>query len=242
MSNRGYGAAANVGFARAAAHGATAVMLLNDDVVVHAGWLPPLVDALDGSGVGAVQPLLLADGDSGTVNSAGVEFDRYGAGVDVLRGGAPPHGTPTDLRCFTGGAVLFDRQFLNDTGGFDERFFLYYEDVDLALRGSELGWRYLLVPESTVDHVGGVTTSTMADRTRYLQERNRLGNAFRHLPATTVVGAVWLSMKRLRHRPRGVHARALVAGLAAAPGALWRRARRRTDRRTIAAPSTGEHA
>ena len=49
---------------------------------------------------------------------------------------------PREIDAFTGGAVLFRRTFLEDLGGFDERYFLYYEDVDLALRGAERGWCY----------------------------------------------------------------------------------------------------
>src|SRR5690606_8332293 len=59
-ANRGYGAAANVGFARATALGADRVALLNDDVVVRPGWTGPLLAALAaGPEVGAAQPKLL---------------------------------------------------------------------------------------------------------------------------------------------------------------------------------------
>ena len=48
----------------------------------------------------------------------------------------------------------------------------------------------------------------------------------RHLGARQIAAAVWLSVRRLRHAPRGVHTRALVAGLATWPGELLRRMRR----------------
>ena len=136
----------------------------------------------------------------------------------------------SDLEFFTGGAVAFSAEFLDATGGFDERWFLYYEDVDLARRGAELGWRYRLVPAAVVEHHGGVTTGAMAARTRYLQERNRLWSAVRHEPPSTVARAFWLSLRRLRHEPRGVHARALAAGLAGAPRRVIERARTRRER------------
>ncbi|MEJ7800573.1 MAG: glycosyltransferase family 2 protein, partial [Ilumatobacter sp.] len=129
MENRGYGAAANAGRGRLV--GARAIALLNDDVVVQNGWLEPLVAALDGERVGAAQPVLVG-ADHSVVVSAGVELDRFGAGTDIGDGTPPPAGAPREIEIFNGGTVLFDTAFLDDVGGFDERYFLYYEDVDLA--------------------------------------------------------------------------------------------------------------
>jgi GT2 family glycosyltransferase len=231
VDNRGYGAAANAGFRVALARGATAVALLNDDVTVRAGWLPPLLAAVAAEGVGAAQPKLLITGSHPPrVNSLGVSIGRDGAGTDIGDGTLDVVvGGPSEIARFTGGAVLFTADFLRATGGFDERYFLYYEDVDLGARGAELGWSYRLVPASVVDHSRGLSTAGDPARTRYLQERNRLWHAFRHADAATTTRAVWLSVRRLRHRPRGVHAKALLIGLAGAPGACWRRARRRSS-------------
>ena len=143
---------------------------------------------------------------------------RDGAGTDIGDGTLDVVvGAPSEIARFTGGAVMFAPDFLRETGGFDERFFLYYEDVDLAARGAALGWSYRLVPASVVEHERSATTATDGDRTRYLQERNRLWHAFRHCDAATQARAVWLSLRRLRHQPRAVHAKALAAGLAGAP-------------------------
>jgi GT2 family glycosyltransferase len=225
-ANRGYGAAANVGFERARSLGAEAIALLNDDVVVRDGWLTALIAELAGDErVGAVQPVLV-DGD--VVTSRGVSIGRDGAGVDLGRGEpVPDAGDSQDIELFTGGAVLLAPDFLAATGGFDERYFLYYEDIDLARRGAALGWRFRLAPASIVEHRGGVSTGAEPTRTRYLQERNRLWAAFRFADASTVRRAIWLSLRRLRHPPRGAHARALVAGLGGAPARIRERRRSR---------------
>ena len=195
--------------------GASSVALLNDDVIVGVDWLAPLTAALAADDVGAVQPALLdPDGD---VASLGVEIDRFGAGTDIGDGEPlPVDRSIREIEIFTGGAVVFDADFLTATGGFDERLFLYYEDVDLARRGRQLGWRYRVVPESTVEHRRGTSTGTDAG-TLFYQERNRLWSAFRSAAPATVARAVWLSVRRLRHEPRRVHARALAAGLAQRP-------------------------
>ena len=221
MENRGYGAAANVGFAAAMTHRVAdapiEIALLNDDVMVQGGWLAPLIaeirDAPPEERVGAAQPKLIVAGTS-TVNSLGVQIGPDGAGTDIGFGDEDaPGAEASDLRIFTGGAVLFSSAFLQATGGFDERYVLYYEDVDLALRGRELGWSYRLVPNSVVEHIGSLSTASAPSRTRYLQERNRLLASFRFADRGTQRAALWLSVRRLRHRPRRTHTRALLSAL-----------------------------
>lgn len=228
-SNLGFGGGANVGFRRAAALGATSVALLNDDVEVESGWLQPLLAALEAdSRVGAVQPkLLLAGSDPVLVNSVGVEIGIDAAGTDIGYGAidGPQFAADRLIESFTGGAVLFRSKFLETTGGFDDSYFLYYEDVDLARRGSEQGWTYRCIVASRVQHRVSASTSQLGERARYLQERNRLRFAFRFGDTAMVRRALWLSIRRLRWNPRRAHARALMAGLGLAPAALLARRR-----------------
>jgi N-acetylglucosaminyl-diphospho-decaprenol L-rhamnosyltransferase len=228
--NLGFGGGANIGFCRAVELGATSVALLNDDVEVEVGWLRPLIAALDGDQTrGAAQPKLLMAGSApALINSVGVTIGDDGAGHDIGYGEAdgPRFAADRIIESFTGGAVLFRSQFLAATGGFDESYFLYYEDVDLARRGSQLGWTYVCVPMSRVWHKVSASTAQLGDQARYLQERNRLRFAFRYGDRAMVARALWLSIRRLRWTPRLAHARALLAGLRLAPAALL--ARRRT--------------
>ncbi|MEP7203741.1 MAG: glycosyltransferase family 2 protein [Ilumatobacteraceae bacterium] len=229
--NLGFGAGANLGFRRAAELGATSVALLNDDIEVEAGWLGPLQEALGAdAALGAVQPkLLLAGSNPPRINSVGVEVGRDGAGTDIGYGeeDGSQFTKERSIESFTGGAVLFRSSFLKNTGGFDESYFLYYEDVDLARRGADLGWTYRCVPASRVWHRLSASTSQLGDRARLLQERNRLRFAFRFGDSGMVARALWLSIRRLRWTPRGAHAMALIAGLASAPATLVARRRAR---------------
>ncbi|MFK7919963.1 MAG: glycosyltransferase [Ilumatobacter sp.] len=243
VDNNGFGAAANAGIrlAREASEGP--VVVLNDDIEVQSGWLAPLLAELDvARRVGAVQPVLLQHGTD-RVNSLGVRLDRHGAGSDVGLDAAAEsldRSGALAIDLFTGGAVLFAPSFIDATRGFDERYFLYYEDVDLALRGRELGWSYRCALGSTVGHHGGATTSGLGSDIIAHQERNRLMTVVRFAPRATIARAVWLSIRRLRHAPRSIHAAALVGGLRAAPGALWRRhAARRGGRADIVWPDGG---
>jgi GT2 family glycosyltransferase len=228
--NVGFGAGANAGAQRAFELGVDAIALLNDDVEVTRGWLDELDRLLDETAsIGAVQPMLvLADTDPVLVNSLGVVVGPDGAGNDLGFEG-PAGEVPADpvaIEIFTGGAVLLSKAFIEATGGFDERYFLYYEDVDLARRGSALGWRYLCQPAARVAHRPSSSTTQLGDRRRFFQERNRLWSAFRNEPPSVIARALWLSVRRLRHPPRGTHSTALVAGVAGAPVRLFERWRR----------------
>lgn len=225
VENRGFGAAANVGFDHANLAACDLIGLLNDDVVVDDGWLEPLVWVLDDDPrVGAVQPkLVLAGTTPPLINSVGVEIDNAGAGSDV--GYRLPESELHDesirsITAVTGGALLLRRSFLTDVDGFDERLFLYYEDLDLCLRGSELGWQFRCAPASRVEHDMGATTGALGDDRVRLQERNRLVLASRFASPATVIRAVWLSIRRLRHQPRRAHRQALIEGVARLPRAL----------------------
>lgn len=233
-TNHGYGAAINLATTHVAS-GADAkttapsgkpgiIVVVNDDVTVSADWLDPLIAAFDEPWVGAVQPKLLF-AESGLVNSLGVAIGPDGSGRDIASGQPDSGWVSGPIEMFTGGAVALSSSFLDDVGGFDERYFLYYEDVDLALRGAERGWTYRCEVGSVVRHHGGVSTASLGDELRRLQERNRLWTAFRFGDAGRVRRACWLSIRRLRHRPRSAHRTGFLQGLAAAPRLL--RARRR---------------
>lgn len=228
--NLGFAGGMNVGIGAAISAGADHIALLNDDMVVDPGWLEILVGELNRDpSLGAVQPkLLFAGRNPVTVNSLGVTIGRDGAGTDIGYG-EPDDGrfdAPIDLRCCTGGAVLLRVTMLSQIGLFDQRLFMYYEDVDLCLRGASAGWKFRCVPSARVWHIGSATADTMASTAVFHRERNRLWMLFRWAPWADVGRGLWLSARRLRHPPRAIHARALAAGIGGAPRQLCRRVRR----------------
>lgn len=229
--NLGFAGGMNVGIEQALQAGADAVVVLNDDVVVEQGWLEILAAELaTDATIGGVQPkLLFADREPPTVNSVGVTIGPDGAGTDIGYG-EPDDGRfdeAADVDACTGGALLLRAAMLRQVGCFDERLFMYYEDVDLCRRATVAGWRFRCVPAARVWHRGGATSDTVPARVAYYRERNRIWMLFRWAAWPVVARGLWLSVRRVRHAPRRVHARALLAGLGGGPRQLWARWTRR---------------
>jgi N-acetylglucosaminyl-diphospho-decaprenol L-rhamnosyltransferase len=117
------------------------IVFLNDDVTVEPGFTAALKEALE-PGIDMVAAVLLSERDPSRIDSAGVIADRTLLGFDYLNG--EPVSTLEDAADPlgpTGGAALFRRAAFEAVGGFDERMFLYYEDLDLAIRLRQRGSR-----------------------------------------------------------------------------------------------------
>ncbi|KGM02119.1 hypothetical protein Q760_15390 [Cellulomonas cellasea DSM 20118] len=151
-ANIGFGAANNLGLAHLAATGCELVWFLNPDTRV-ADADP---DRLDRELRAQPAPVLLATGlrtPSGR---------RAGTSVLSLRTGRVVHGAPSGGRVtfVNGNSMLARVPGLLALGGFDERFFLYFEEADLALRSAAAGMPLGVVEGLSVTHEGGGSTGS----------------------------------------------------------------------------------
>ncbi len=144
----------NLGFGRAINRAVAEVpgdpvILLNNDAVPEPHFAEALLDGL-GEGVDSVAGVLLQERAPELIDSAGVVADSTLMGFDYLHG-EPAGAAETAAAPLgpTGGAALYRRATFEAVGGFDERIFLYYEDLDLALR---LGGRCRLAPQARALH------------------------------------------------------------------------------------------
>jgi GT2 family glycosyltransferase len=172
--NRGFAEANNQGIR--AGH-AEYVATLNNDTVADAGWLEALVRVLDENpGVGTAASVMLFADRPEVINSAGIAVDRAGIAWD-LQGGQPvsaiqKHPTPVFGAC--AGAALYRRAMLDEIGLFDEDFFAYLEDVDLAWRAQWAGWQALCVPQARVLHHHSATGGEGSPFKNRLLGRNKV--------------------------------------------------------------------
>lgn len=174
--NRGYGSGIAAGIA--SAEPSEYVLIVNPDVVFEPGSIDRLVATADADPViGAVGPRIL-DPD-GSVYPSARRLPSLGDGVGhALFGRLWPanpwsrryrveydHATRSrDAGWLSGACVLVRRSAYDQVGGFDPRFFMYFEDVDLGARLGEAGWRNRYEPTATVTHTGAHSTSRDGSR------------------------------------------------------------------------------
>jgi len=167
--NRGLSAAWNQGIR---ATGAPYILLLNPDAEIWAGTLGGLVKlAEDRPHAGAIGPLVR--NPDGTPYATGRKIPSIvGAVGHAFLGPFFPDNrfsrayimadwdrtSERDVEWVSGSSMLLRRRALDEVGLFDERFFLYGEELDMCTRLREAGWSIVFSPELEVIHEGGVST------------------------------------------------------------------------------------
>jgi GT2 family glycosyltransferase len=161
-TNRGFAAAVNQGIAVA---GGELVLLCNPDAFLEPDYLSRIIEALDqaGASFGMATGKLLSANDSNVIDSKGIRMTRTGRHFDIEQGkpNNPTTQQPTEVFGVSGAAAVYRMSFLRDVAidgeAFDEDFFTYREDADIAWRGRLFGWRALYVPAAVAHHVRTVT-------------------------------------------------------------------------------------
>lgn len=161
------------------------VVTLNNDTEVCSAWLEELVRVAEtDSGIGACASRMLFAKHPKMINSAGIALDRAGIAWD-WRGGEVDDSDevePEEVFGPCAGAALYRRQMLKTTGLFDEDFFCYLEDVDLAWRAQWAGWRTFSVPTARVlHHHSGTAVEGSPFKSRLLG-RNKVSMIVKNYP------------------------------------------------------------
>jgi len=162
------------------------VATLNNDTQVDPHWLEELVKAAEADpkvGMCASKMLFLHQPDM--INSTGISLDKAGIAWD-RRGGEPDQDTgiePIEIFGPCAGAALYRRRMLEEVGLFDEDFFAYLEDVDLAWRARLAGWRCLYVPKAVVYHLYSATGIEGSPLKNFLLGRNKVWTIVKNYPS-----------------------------------------------------------
>ena len=191
--NLGFAAGANLGIRATSGEW---VATLNNDTVPDRDWLAAMLAAADaaerrGERVGMVAATLLRWDAPGVIDSAGICVDRAGIAWD-RRAGRPvgvaddPDDRNEPLLGPCAGAALYRRTFLDDVGAFEESFFLYLEDVDLAWRARLAGWTCAAAPDARVLHRHSATAGEDSPLKRFHLGRNKLWLLARNYPTPLV--------------------------------------------------------
>lgn len=182
--NVGFAGGANYGAARS---GRTFLLFLNPDAIVTDGAIGLLRSFLRGQPhVGVCGPAVSQE-SSGVVE-LGATIDRIGHPAGLLEPRAPVF--------VTGSALMTRRALFAETGGFDERYFMFVEDVDYCWRVLLAGYDVAVVPDALVRHVGGASapggyrTAAGVSTTTFriaLRERNTLATLLTCYGALNIV-------------------------------------------------------
>lgn len=160
------------------------IVTLNPDAFAKPDWLAalhraiarnPFVTMLGSMQITADHP----DTFDGTGDELSIFGVAYRAGY-----GKPVRTYSEDFPVFgpCAAAAAYRRVDFEAVGGFDERFFCYHEDVDLALKMRRMGGRAVQVHDAVVHHVGSGITGTASDFAVYHGTRNRIWTWFASMP------------------------------------------------------------
>jgi GT2 family glycosyltransferase len=196
------------------------LVLLNSDTEPEPGWLEALAKAVVANPQAAIvaSKLLLFD-EREKIHSAG---DLMGVdGIPINRGVWQIDRSQFDgeTAIFSGcaGASAYRRDVWEALGGFDEDFWMYLEDVDLAFRARLLGWETIFAPEARIyHHLSANAGDTLAS---YYVGRNTIWNIAKNMPSGSlrrhlpeIIGAqLAISLDAMRNI-QGTAARARLRG------------------------------
>lgn len=204
--NKGFAAACNQGAAECASGD---FLFMNPDVVVRnetidrAACYPTFLN-----GQAGILGVRLLDSDGRTQPSTShfptpARILAQSCGLHFLRPSLGPfdaawdHASTRDVDQIMGAFCLVRRALFEKLGGFDERFFVYYEDVDFCVRAARVGARRLHVADAAATHTGQGTTDSIKDIRLFYLLRSRMLYAAKHFgrPGRIVVALATLAIE-----------------------------------------------
>jgi GT2 family glycosyltransferase/glycosyltransferase involved in cell wall biosynthesis len=200
--------AANLGFAGGCNLGVRSstgqyVAFLNNDARPDPGWARAAIAEFESAAdVGAVASRVL-DWDGKRVDFVGAGLSWFGMGYKPFTGELYRDSMPQSASVLfgTGSAMFVRRDVFDELGGFDEAFFMFFEDVDFGWRLNLRGWRYAYAHDSVAFHKHHASMAEFGNfKETYLLERNALYSLYKNLGdealAEALPAAIALAIRR----------------------------------------------
>ncbi len=160
------------------------VAFLNNDAKVDKNWLLALVEAVQQDKETVCAAAKMLDWAGQTIDFVEGHLNFYGFARQIARRTeieAGDFAQPKPILIPCGGAMLVDRQVFLEVGGFDEDYFMFFEDVDLGWRLWVLGYKVVFAPKAITYHRGHATAKKVArSRINFLHERNALATIIKN--------------------------------------------------------------
>lgn len=190
-TNTGFAGGNNAGFAKAQGE---YIALLNSDTIVDERWLVELVQAIDvDESIGAAVPKIYLASAYPRIAQAGAEFNNLGNiwGRGFYQVDEGQFDTVMEVPALTGCSAIVRRQALQGEPLFDQRFFMYHEELDLTFRLRSRGYSIVYVPTSIVHHELLQSVKQHSQRPHLFQQfycnRNRAKILTKYYPLSVLI-------------------------------------------------------
>jgi GT2 family glycosyltransferase len=178
-SNKGFAEPNNIGAKIAKGEH---LLFLNNDTIVTPNFISELVKVMENDAKIAICQSLLLKLD-GSVDSSGDFIDKLG----VVYNSKTRTDQIREISSARGASMLVRSSIFKKLNGFDEKFFVSFEDVDLGWRTWILGYRVFLAPASIVYHLGGITTKKIKSEIAFHGFKNQLSMKITNFEPNLVV-------------------------------------------------------
>jgi N-acetylglucosaminyl-diphospho-decaprenol L-rhamnosyltransferase len=166
----------NIGFGEAHNRGAKEaqgeyILFLNPDTKINAEALEEMLNIFEKDAkIGIVGPLLIDFEGRLQKECWGFKKSPLSTIKSKLPGNAAWRKNEEkifEVDWVSGGAMMIRKKLLSELGGFDENYFMYFEDVDLCLQAKKRGWKIVVNQEAKVQHRGGKSFSSQRNKKRH---------------------------------------------------------------------------
>lgn len=200
-NNYGYTGGYNKGLKKIDAE---VLALVNSDIEVTENWIEPILKCFKKhENLGLAQPKIkdykskshfeYAGAAGGLIDSFGYPFCR-GRIFDTVEEDYGQYDQSIAVDWASGACLFVRADLFHELGGFDTGFFAHFEEIDLAWRARNRGYKIASIPKSTVFHVGGATLSTNNPQKTYLNFRNSLLTLLKNLPSKRLLPIIFSRM------------------------------------------------
>lgn len=185
----------NLGFAQGVNSGIIAshgkyIATINNDAEADSEWISSLMHVMGSDArIGSCASKMLRFYNREIIDSAGIvvyqngnAFDRGAQEFDIGQ-----YDLQQEIFGACAGAALYRRLMLDEIGLFDDNYFAYFEDVDLAFRMHLFGWKCIYVPDAIVYHIHSATSQQASPFKIFYIERNKLWNMWKYFPLNMMI-------------------------------------------------------
>lgn len=180
--NRGFAPAVNQGIKKAKYE---YIFSLNNDTEIKPGSVKALIDLISShENIFSVQAKMLQYNNKELIDDVGDEYNLLAWTKKTGENhNSDEYSEVMEIFSACAGAAMYKKSILNEIGMFDDNFFAYMEDVDLAIRSKINGYSNLLCPDAIVYHIGSATSGSRYNEFKVkLAARNNVWVVYKNLP------------------------------------------------------------